>query len=253
MKRGLSCTLKRCLRQRTWLQCDSGVVALEFALLAPVVLIMLIGSFDVTRGLIAANRLSNAAQQVVEIATATAGQASYAASGTIPAHTMNVLTDSDVYNATTAPFAVLPDLASRVPVGNVASPPMNISTSFSITLSGVTFSGTPAGCTTNCTAYTTATVAWSVANSLGSPIKRMCGSIGQSQDTDPPALNTMPKGTYGPVTVLVADLSYTYTPLFSGYVIGPITLNRTAYLSARTGNTLQYTPGLKDPTHCPAS
>ena len=57
-------------------------------------------------------------------------------------------------------------------------------------------------------------------------------------------------------SVVVADVSYKYQPLFSGFVTGPITLQRTAFLPPRAGKPSQWVQYDKanasnDPAVCP--
>lgn len=41
-------------------------------------------------------------------------------------------------------------------------------------------------------------------------------------------------------SVVVADMSYKYQPLFGRFITGPITLQRTAFLPPRAGKPSQY-------------
>jgi hypothetical protein len=221
------------VRTRQFARATAGVVALEFALMAPMMVLLLIGTFDVSNAIIASSRLTAAAQQIVEIATATASQAN-----------LNQLTETQAYQATTAPFALLPTLLSEVPTGGALPPGYlnNPGANFSITLSGVQFLGQPAGCTTNCTSYTTAYTAWSMANRLGTKSVRLCGTLTGVGNTTSPSMTTMPIGAFGPTGVLVADIAYTFVPTFSSVITGPIQMRRTAYLSPRSGTAITFSP-----------
>jgi Flp pilus assembly protein TadG len=211
-----------------------GVISLEFALLAPVMITLLLGTYDVANAIIVTNRLTAAAQQVVEVATATADQAA----------TLNQLTDYQAYQATTVPFAILPTLATQVPA-NLPSGTNNVAAGFSMTLSSVQFVGAPTGCQTTCTSYKAYT-RWSMSNHLGTKVLRPCGQLTSVPNTTSPALTTMPAGAFGATSVLVADISYEYVPAFSGFFIGPFTINRTAYLSPRIGTNTSFASSTSD-------
>ena len=196
-----------------------GNAGLEFALLSPVLLTLFLGTIDLSNALLAARRMEIAAGAIAEIGTTGAAQT----------RAMNLLTDQQAWQATTAAFALFPEW-------NAASSSPN----FAITLSAVEFIPSPANCVQNC-AYT-ATVKWSVANELGRPTLRACGPLSSAANTDPTSYTTLPIGNFGPTSVLVADISYTFQPVFFSFLnIGNIQMMHSAYVSPRLGNGIGLT------------
>ena len=194
----------------------AGVAGLEFALISPVLLTLFLGTIDLSGALLTARRMEIAAGSIAEIATASAAQT----------QALNMLTDVQAWQATTAAFAWFPGWTEAVANRN-----------FAITLSAVAFTATQASCTQNCT-YT-ANVVWSVANNLGVPRLRSCGPLASAPDTDAASYTTLPAGDFGPTSLLVADISYTFQPIFFGFLIGDIPMMQSAYVSPRIDNGIQ--------------
>jgi Flp pilus assembly protein TadG len=203
----------------------SGSPAMEFALIAPVMFILLSESYDVTQLLIARQQVTTAAQQIVEIATELSIQPDQSTS----------LTVNQAYQAETAIYALMP----RLRLGSDTN-------KFSVTLSAAVFASTPAGCTQGVDCAYVASTAWSTMLSLSTlsprvPVVRACGVIPQVDATQQATIANLPTAGMSTVTSLViADVTYVYEPLFSGFVLGPVTLSRTAFLPPRVGSATQY-------------
>jgi Flp pilus assembly protein TadG len=194
----------------------AGIAGLEFALLAPVLLTLFLGTIDISGALLTARRMEIAAGSVAEIGTTGAAQT----------QALNVLTDVQAWQATTAAFALFPGWTEKSANGT-----------FAITLSAVDFTATPAGCTQHCN-YTAAIV-WSVANELGAKQTRQCGPVASAPDADATSYTTLPAGNFGKTSLLVADISYTFQPIFFGFLFGNIPMMQSAYVSPRIGNGVQ--------------
>jgi Flp pilus assembly protein TadG len=197
-------------------QSRAGIAGLEFALLSPVLLTLFLGTIDLSGALLAARRMEIAAGSVAEIGTTGAAQT----------QALNVLTDVQAWQATTAAFALFPGWTEKAANGT-----------FAITLSGVAFTATPSGCTQNC--KYTAAIVWSVANELGAKQLRACGPLASAPDADATSYTTLPASNFGPTSLLVADISYTFQPIFFGFLIGNIPMMQSAYVSPRIDNGIQ--------------
>ena len=182
---------------------------------------ILAGSYDVTQILIAMRRVTSTAQEIVQIATEQAVQPDQS----------NALTVQQAYQAMTAIYALIPGLKS----GADTSP-------YSVTLSAVVFVANT-GCVVGGTCTYVGTTMWSVAlPSPGLPVTRTpCGVVTQVGSNQQAMLSNLPTSGMSTLTsVVVADVSYKYQPLFSGFVTGPVTLQRTAFLPPRAGKPSQY-------------
>jgi Flp pilus assembly protein TadG len=189
----------------------SGLAAMEFALLLPVLLTCLAGATDLSLAVITGRRLTVAAQSVAIIASTMAVQTS----------SLNTLTGLQAWQATTAPFALFPQWLT----GAVQPGP------YSITLSGVNFASSGS-------AYTASTQ-WSVANPSGSIKLRPCGSLAAVPDDSTITETTLPSGVFGPTSILVADVSTVFTPVFTSVFLGNVPMSRSAFVSPRAGNGVQ--------------
>ena len=190
----------------------SGLAGLEFALLSPLLLVLFLGTLDVSNAVLTARRLEIAAGAVARIASTSATQA----------QAQNSLTDVQALIATSAVFALFPSWTnSNAPA-------------FSITLSNVGFTAAPTGCTTNCT-YNGA-VLWSVVLPLGVQQRRACGPVAAAPNGQASTYSSLPAGDFGPTSLLVADVSVVFHPYFLGFVIGDIPMMQSITMSPRVSN-----------------
>jgi len=209
---------------RRWrsLAAASGALAgIEFALICPVLLIMLAGVVDLSLAIVTGRRLTVAAADVALLASTMAVQSS----------NLNALSGIQAWQATTAPFAIFPTWRTA-----------GTNNDFKITLSAVDFTATPAGCTTGCTGYV-ATTRWSVGNRTGQLALRPCGALAAVADGGSASMATLPAGVFGPISVLVGDVSTDFVPLFTDPLLrvfaAPVTMLRSAYIPPRVNNSVQ--------------
>ena len=189
------------------LRARHALAGVEFAIMLPLLLSLLFGLVDLSRVIILARRLTAAAAATVTIASTMAVQAT----------NLNALSGTQAWQASTAPFASFPEWSSRPLTGN-----------FSVTLTAVTFKPAKSG-------YT-AQVAWSVANPSGQTRLRTCGALTPNADGAPVNLATLPADTFGPTSLLVADVTGVFVPVFTAVFTGPVTLTRSSYVSPRINN-----------------
>jgi len=180
---------------RRFIASTRGVVAIEFAAILPVLLIILLATFDGGRAIVVYMKVRSATYVLASVTN----QYSTA----LPIQSANM---TGIMNATTtvlAPYS---------------------STPLTAVISELKITATKA---------TTATVRWSVAQNgtalgVGSSVSLPTG-ISASTNTC---------GTY-PCYLILAQVSYTYTPLF-GYFGSGITLSDTAYATPRSSTCVPY-------------
>ncbi len=211
----------------------SGTAGLEFALIAPVVVAIILGVVDMARATTIWAQTSSAA-----LAVALAAQSLSLTSDP----TQTTLTATQMQNAMTTIYAVIPGL---IP-GNGSS-----TGAYSVTVSGVVFTPTCAA-SSGCAAQTPYTL-WTSSLSKGgsqlitSSVERSCGkltlvaklsnsSARLAQMVSPAALSGGTTITQAPQ--IVADVQYVYTPIFSLF-LGTMTFWATAVLPAPIGNVGQ--------------
>jgi Flp pilus assembly protein TadG len=185
----------------------------EFALVAPVLVILLVGARDLSVGIATWWHVTQAAKAIGQIATATAANTDQT----------NSLTATEAYAAATAVFPLLPQLVSTA------------AKDFGVVLSAVVFTPT-AAVVTPCTGAClyAAAVAWSHVP-LGGAAARPCGALTQAADTAAPSPTTLPASAFSAAPLLVVDLSVTFRPIFTSLLAAAIPLTRTVYLPLRTG------------------
>jgi len=209
-----------------------AVAAMEFAFVAPVMLVLIIGVFDIAKAMILRQEVYNAAHSISLTASFLAVQSN----GT------TTLTQAQVQAIESDIFAEIPWLRNGIEKGIT-----------SVTLSGIEFSALP---NASCMPYSTCTywfpfVAWSVpyrpTNTYGVTFvypTRACGPmvsgvVSISASPPPPLtvanqLSTLrTAGITYPDPILVADVRYSYTPAFFKFITGTIDFVVSAYWPVR--------------------
>jgi hypothetical protein len=216
-----------------------GVVAVEFAIIGSLLVPLMLGLYDISQALLIRRRVALAAIEIAEAASVLAVQANTAS---------NQLTGAQVWTSDTAAFLQLP----RMQPGGAGA-------NYAITLSSVQFTPSSGGGS----AYD-AHVVWSSYEANGLPQLRACdtppaykkngkvkdpGILGvtpaasnavESLSTLPPSVYLPPSAASQPYPIIVADLQYTYTPMFLRFLSGPITFFRSRFVSPRIGTSAAY-------------
>lgn len=189
-----------------------GAAAVEFALILPVMLLLYIGTSELTYGLMANRKMTLVSRALSDLVAQTE-----ASTG---------ITDAELdatFSAATAimsPFSTTPlkmTISSIEFVSNGATPPVY-----------------------------TARVKWSAVHSGGTA--RPCGvsAITQVANTVAPSSTTMPAGLYDAGTIIVADVQYFYDPPFGGSLLAwsdtssGINFSNTTYMKPRSQTEIQY-------------
>lgn len=192
-----------------------GTSGLEFALLAPALIVVMLSLYDVTNAVIAWWQISSAAGAIARIAT------TYAATTT----NTNSLSTTQAATASTALFGVMPALATAP------------ASRYGVAISSVVMTPTVAGCASNCTYI--ANTAWSLALQ-GSAARRPCGTLGAVPDGTRASSTTLPLDTFTSAPVMVVDVTYDVAPLFNLFGAG-LRLMESAYMATRTGSDAAWT------------
>ena len=223
-----------------------GIAALEFALVAPMFGIIIMGTFDTTKAVILWSQVQNTAHLVATSATNVS---------VINSDRSTTLSAAAAQQSMSVIYAEMPWVRNTVERGQR-----------SVTLTSVEFKPVSTSCTqtTGQNCYI-ANVAWSVAYTGGQAsnaalfqqnanVLRNCGVLIQTTPTA-----TIPLGltSYNvlrtanvaqPDAILVADVHYRYTPLFFRFITGTLDFTSTYYTSVRIGPA-NVAPGLQYTTY----
>jgi hypothetical protein len=220
------------------LRSRGGIAALEFALVAPVMITACIGMFDLGTAFLASQRVNMAALAIAQITTYQAATTSNANTNT------NILKLTGAQAAASAIYAYLPDTLTA------------LTSSFAVVVSSVVVTQQNSSCTSSCSYIPN--VAWSGRFQGSAGSTRACGTSALSwvADTANASSTTLPTDLQQPQPVLVVDVYYTFHPMFFTFITGNILMMRSAYFPPRTGlpaDWIQYyAAGSADPTlPCP--
>ncbi len=194
---------------RPWWRDVRGVAALEFAFGAPVFILLLVGGVDTTRYITATRRIEAAASTIGQmIGVSTTGQLAPA--------------DLQFYEDSTMvifPMVLQDSYQQGIAWGR----------DIAITVSSITFSGSAAP-------YVAKT-SWSAGSNL-----RPCSvPLTAVADTATPSPGTLPTDTFGPGTLIVVDLAYTFRPMVATALLRPISITRSFYVQPRFVSSISYT------------
>ncbi len=202
-----------------------AVAAMEFALVMPLLILVMAGAFELSRATGTARRLTSAANAAATmLATNTSGSVTYT--------DLHYAADSMMVNFP----AVLRDSATKgIAWGS----------DITIALAGISFPPTVTGCTSSCTYK--AKVVWT-----GGAASRACGSsITSVAASNAPSATTLPSDLYtavanssggnnAPPFAVVVDVAYSWAPLVFARYFGALTIQRSAYISPRYVTQIAY-------------
>jgi Flp pilus assembly protein TadG len=203
----------------------AGVAVVEFSLIFPILLAVSAGIFEFSSFIRQSRQLTDTANSIAEILAA-------GGDNTVDYSELHYAFDSAML---TFPKVLSDSTRKSVTWGN----------DITISLAGISFSPTVSGCTSNCTYV--ANVNWT-----GASAQRACGSHPTSTgNTTPTSPTTLPASLFTPVAspqggnnpplyIVVADVTYTWSPsVFTG-LLSPVVMKRSSYISPRYVNTLKY-------------
>ncbi|MGU3539240.1 TadE/TadG family type IV pilus assembly protein [Methylobacterium sp. A54F] len=211
-------------RVRRLVACRAGLSGVEFAILAPILVVILLGSVDASRAVTAANRASFVADSIAELVSQAQTK------DAVP------LTEAAIDGFLRSAPLIDPDiLAYGRQIGSTDLPALA-----NVTLSSVAFTRTQPTCTVSCT-YAAATI---FSRALSGSL-RPCGVLLPAPDGAATTALTLPASAFGPVSLVVVDVEVFFKPLFPIAFPFPNRFRRSAYFRPR-----QVTQ-VKAPTNCP--
>jgi Flp pilus assembly protein TadG len=184
-----------------------GLAAVEFAFALPLLLLILLGFYELDRYVETTRQLENAANSVSQMLTQT---------------TKDQLTRGDLNLAYDSLMVLVPRVLQ-----DSARKGHKWRDDITVSMSSVAFTNTTPGCTADC--VYSARIAWS-----GGSSKRPCNTSLEAVDNDlTPSPATLPADAFGPNGIIVVDLAYDYTPLMANKLFPSFAIKRSSYLQPR--------------------
>ena len=177
-----------------------GIAAVEFAMIVPVLLLLLLASFDAGRAIALYMKVRAAAFTLASITNQFS-----TSTNSIQTATMTTITNASARVLDPYPLSAAVEKITLIKATSLTA--ATVSWSYSL----------------NGTAYTQGTT-WT----LPSQFRTMNGAISGS------ACNSYP------CYYVLAEVAYTYTPAFGSFVTGPITLSDAVYVTPRSSVCIQY-------------
>ena len=201
-------------RARAFPKQDSGVAFVEFAMIAPFLLFLMLAGFEMGRYVLATQRVAAVANSVAQMLGQT-GPSAYAVNSNDGA-----VTDSELTYFQQSAFFTYPDVLLAANQQGVAWTSLLV-----VNMASVRFNPKPSACTSNCQYQPQ--VVWSTG-------WRSCTNpISQVPNDSAPSASTLPVGIYGPNSQIVVDVQYTFTPAIGAAFLPTMSIVRSVYLSPR--------------------
>jgi len=217
---------------RSLARCSYGVSAVEFSVITPFLLLVLLAGADLGRFIVATQRVEVVASSIAQMLGETPVSTSATDAGD------GVVTANDILFYYNSAMFTFPD--ALVEANSQGTNWWNL---LSVNMASVRFVPTPATCTSNCT-YTPKVV-WA----LGS---RVCGTaITSVSDTTAYSPTTLPADIFNSGSTIVVDVSYLWSPTIGSAYLPSITIQRSVYVTPRYVPIVEAQPNNGQANPCP--
>ena len=208
-------TFERARRLTGFLRCQSASVAIEFAMVAPVAILLYVGAAEITDGVMASRRVTVVAKTLSDLVSLQ-GTTTQKTSTPTPGNAVTATTLSSLLTSAAAILVPYP------------------TSSLTMTISAIDVTNTAGG--TCCSAL----VRWSYTQGgTLRPCVAQITALPSTSDYSPNQIpsSLLPSGTQlpSPFYIVVADVGYTYQPVMSKNIINfaPV-MQRTRYMFPRS-------------------
>ena len=230
---------KRC---RSFGVCCKAVSAIEFAMVLPVMILLLLAGAQLVLYINATRKIERIATSISEMIS----QATPPNNSTTSA-TVNQLDLHFSYDATLALFPyIMSDAASK-----------NIPwwSDISIDYASINFIQTvnPCNVVGDQSSCYMAKVVWTSTGTAGSKYRPCIVPQLPANDNAAPSPTTLPRSLFGPGSIIAIDVSFNFVPTFGAKFIPPITISRSVYVQPRYASLINFDPTGNDgiATICP--
>ncbi|MET0314693.1 MAG: TadE/TadG family type IV pilus assembly protein [Hansschlegelia sp.] len=190
-----------------------GVAAVEFAMVAPVLVLMLGGVVELGGAITASNRSTYVADALAEMVS----------------RVDHKITSDEMRNYIVSASLVNPDIIRYAAKSGTA-----IEQAFKVTVSSVQFNKKTASCTSNCVYEAKVVFSYSM---NGAP--RACGTLTPAAGSGQTS-TTLPTEVFGPGTLVVVDVETFFSPLMTARLPVTVSFKRSAYFRPRSVSRIDY-------------
>jgi Flp pilus assembly protein TadG len=189
----------------------SATSAVEFALVLPLFLLILLGSVEFNRYFRFARHLATAADTV----------------GSMMAQRIGPLGATDAEMDFNSSYEVFREAAQS------AATSASWANYMGHQITQVVFKPTVATCTSGCTYVANVAWVWPTNYVLLGSLARVCGTLLGAVAGTAPSGASIPQNLFGPGSMIVVDLTYDYTPLFGSRFLSPMRIVKQAFYAPR--------------------
>ena len=183
-------------------------------MVAPFLITLYLGGFEISRYIKTMRKVTYVANSVAQM---------------LAQNTTGTVTDTDLHFFVDSAMVTFPDVLSNSYAAGIPWY-QDIQTS----MSSVAFTPTKTGCTSNCTYK--AKVVWN-----SGPNPRSCtAALTSVSNTAAPTTSTLPADTFGPGSLIVVDVVYTYRPVVATKLFGNLRIARSVYIQPRYVGEVDY-------------
>jgi len=225
---------KRFLRDRR------AVSAIEFALILPVLLILMLGGTQLITYINASRKVGLLAQSISQMIS----QAMPPSGSTVA--TVNA---TDLHFSFDSALVLFPYLMKDGPRQG-----LQWWQDIAITYAAVAFTQTAANCTgSDLSACYTAAVAWTSSGTTGGNYRPCAVPQLPAADTAPPNRTTLPRSVFGPGSIVAVDVVFNFKPTFGSRFIPAVRIARSMYVQPRYATLVNFDLAGNDgiATKCP--
>lgn len=188
--------------------CTRATSAVEFALVAPVLILLFFAAIDVSRAVTASYRAGFVADTIAELVS----------------QTDHTLADSEL----TAFIAMAPLIDPDILTYGRQTKSTDLASLANVAISSIAMSKLNATCQTNCK-YVGSVV---FSRALSGPT-RPCGTQTAAADSAATSMTTLPNSVFGPVNMVVVDVIVFFKPYLLSAALMPSRFSRSTYFRPR--------------------
>jgi Flp pilus assembly protein TadG len=212
---------------------EGAAAAIEFALVLPILVAILLAGSQVVLYVNAGRKVGQVARSISQMIS----QATPPANSTTA--TVNATDLHFSYDSTLVIFPYLMADAKRQGLAWYAD--------ISINFAGIAFTPLPGSCNdpTDQSACYVASVVWTSTGTAqpGGTNYRPCITPQlPAANTAAPNRGTLPRSVFGPASLVVVDVVFTFTPTFAAALLPPLRIARTAYVQPRYASLISFDP-----------